>query len=103
GSTLGIVGFGAIGAAVATRATALGMRVLANRRSAGASHPAVEQFYAPADLKALLAECDAIVLAAPETPETHRMFNRDTFAAMKQGAYFCNVARGPLVDEAALI
>jgi len=103
GSTLGIVGFGAIGAAVATRAKALGMRVLANRRTPGASHPAVEQFYPPAALGALLAECDAVVLAAPESPETHRMFNRDTFAAMKPGAYFCNVARGPLVDEAALI
>ncbi len=103
GSTLGIVGFGAIGAAVATRAKALGMRVLANRRSPGASHPAVEQFYPPSALHALLAECDAVVLAAPESPETHGMFNRDTFAAMKPGAYFCNVARGPLVDEAALI
>jgi len=103
GSTLGIVGFGAIGAAVATRAKALGMRVVANRRSPGASHPAVERFHAPADLHALLAECDVIVLAAPETPETHRMFNRETFAAMKPGAYFCNVARGPLVDEPALI
>jgi phosphoglycerate dehydrogenase-like enzyme len=103
GSTVGIVGFGAIGAAMATRAKALGMRVLANRRTSGASHPAVEQFYGPADLKALLAECDAVVLAAPETPDTHRMFNRETFAAMKKGAYFCNVARGPLVDEPALI
>jgi phosphoglycerate dehydrogenase-like enzyme len=103
GSTVGIVGFGAIGTAVATRAKALGMRVLANRRTPGAHHPAVEQFFAPGDLPALLAECDAVVLAAPETPDTHHMFNRDTFAAMKRGAYFCNVARGPLVDEAALI
>jgi len=103
GSTLGIVGFGAIGAEVATRAKALGMRVLANRRTPGASHPAVEQFYPPSALHALLAECDAVVLAAPESPDTHGMFNRDTFAAMKPGAYFCNVARGPLVDEAALI
>jgi phosphoglycerate dehydrogenase-like enzyme len=103
GCTLGIVGFGAIGAAVATRAKALGMRVLANRRTHGASHPAVEQFFAPGDLAALLAECDAVVLAAPETPETYRLFNAETFAAMKPGAYFCNVARGPLVDEAALI
>jgi len=103
GSTLGIVGFGAIGAAVAVRAKALGMRVLANRRTPGATHPAVERFYPPAELKALLGECDAVVLAAPESPETHGMFNGETFAAIKPGAYFCNVARGPLVDEAALI
>jgi phosphoglycerate dehydrogenase-like enzyme len=103
GSTIGIVGFGAIGAAVATRAKALGMRVLANRRSAGAHHPAVEQFFSAGDLHALLAECDAVVLCAPESPETRLMFNADAFAAMKKGAYFCNVARGSLVDEPALI
>jgi phosphoglycerate dehydrogenase-like enzyme len=103
GSTVGIVGFGAIGAAVAVRAKALGMRVLGNRRTPGATHPAVERFYPPSELKALLAECDAVVLAAPEGPETHLMFDREAFAAMKKGAYFCNVARGPLVDEAALI
>jgi phosphoglycerate dehydrogenase-like enzyme len=103
GSTLGIVGFGAIGAAVATRAKAFGMRVLANRRTLGVGHPAVERFYPPAELKTLLAECDAVVLAAPESPETHGMFNREIFAAMKPGSYFCNVARGPLVDEPALI
>ena len=103
GSTIGVVGFGAIGAAVATRAKALGMRVLANRRTQGAHHPAVEQFF-PADaLHALLAECDAVVLCAPESPETRRMFDGAAFAAMKTGAYFCNVARGSLVDEPALI
>lgn len=103
GSTIGIVGFGAIGAAVAVRAKALGMRVLANRRTPGAKHPAVEQFFSPAELRALLAESDAVVLCAPESPETFQMFNRDLFGAMKKGAYFCNVARGTLVDEAALI
>jgi phosphoglycerate dehydrogenase-like enzyme len=103
GSTIGIVGFGAIGAAVAVRAKALGMRVLANRRTPGAKHPAVEQFFSPGELRALLAESDAVVLCAPESPETFHMFNRDLFASMKKGAYFCNVARGTLVDEAALI
>jgi phosphoglycerate dehydrogenase-like enzyme len=103
GSTIGIVGFGAIGAAVAVRAKALGMRVFASRRTQGATHPAVEQFFHPRDLHALLGECDAVVLAAPESPETHHMFDRVAFAAMKPGAYFCNVARGSLVDEAALV
>ena len=103
GSTIGIVGFGAIGAAVASRAKALGMRVLANRRTPGASHPAVETFFPAGDLPALLSECDAVVLCAPETPETLRMFDQAAFAAMKRGAYFCNVGRGSLVDEPALI
>ena len=103
GCTIGIVGFGAIGAAIAVRAKALGMRVLANRRTPGAEHPAVERFHGPADLHALLAESDAVVLCAPETPETYRMFDAATFRAMKPGSYFCNVARGSLVDEAALI
>jgi phosphoglycerate dehydrogenase-like enzyme len=103
GSTIGIVGFGAIGAATAVRAKALGMRVVASRRTPGATHPAVEQFFHPRDLHALLAECDAVVLAAPESPETHHMFDRAAFAAMKPGAYFCNVARGSLVDETALV
>ena len=53
---------GAIGAAVASRAKALGMRVLANRRTPGASHPAVETFFPAGDLPALLSECDAVVL-----------------------------------------
>jgi phosphoglycerate dehydrogenase-like enzyme len=103
GSTIGIVGFGAIGAAVAVRAKALGMRVLANRRTPDAKHPAVERFYQPAELKQLLAESDAVVLCAPETPETYRMFNHKLFGAMKKGSYFCNVGRGSTVDEAALI
>ncbi|MDB5397288.1 MAG: putative oxidoreductase [Rhodospirillales bacterium] len=103
GSTIGIVGFGAIGAAIAVRAKALGMRVLANRRTTGTSHPSVDRFFTVAELPALLGESDAVVLCAPETSETRRMFDRAAFAAMKHGAYFCNVARGSLVDEPAMI
>jgi phosphoglycerate dehydrogenase-like enzyme len=81
------------------------MRVLANRRTLppAGKHPVVDQFFSVNQLSALLAESDAVVLCAPETPETRLMFDRDAFAAMKRGAYFCNVARGSLVDEAALI
>jgi phosphoglycerate dehydrogenase-like enzyme len=104
GSTLGIVGFGAIGSAIATRAKALGMHVLVTRRhlAPGAAHPAVDRFYALSELHTLLACSDAVALCASETPETRHMFNETTFAAMKTGSFFCNVARGSLVDEAAL-
>jgi phosphoglycerate dehydrogenase-like enzyme len=105
GSTLGIVGHGAIGGAVAQRAKALGMRVLATKRklTPGLTDPSVDRFYAFDDLPSLLAESDAVVLAAPESAETLQLFNARTFAAMKTGAFFINVARGSLVDEAALI
>ena len=103
-SVLAIVGFGAIGQAVAWRAKAWGMRVLATRRhlQPGAGDPSVDGFYPVRDLKEMLGMADAVVLCATETPDTWRMFDADTFAAMKQGSYFCNVARGSLVDEQAL-
>lgn len=104
GSVLGIVGFGAIGQAVAWRARAWGMRVMATRRhlQPGATDPSVDRFYPAANLKEMLAGADAVVVSAAETPATSRMFDADTFAAMKAGSYFCNVARGSLVDEEAL-
>lgn len=105
GSTLGIIGYGAIGQAIARRAKAWGMTTLATRRhlEAGASDPSVDRFYPVDELKALLGQCDAIALCAAETPETYHMFNGETFAAMQRGGYFCNVSRGSLVDEKALI
>lgn len=104
GSSLGIVGYGAIGQAVAWRAKAWGMRVLATRRSwsEGQSDAAVDTFYPLSQLDDLLANSDAVVLSASETPENHRMFNTTRFMAMKPGSYFCNVSRGALVDEDAL-
>jgi len=105
GSTLGIVGYGAIGQAIASRAKAWGMQVLANKKhlQTGASDPSVDCFYSTGELQAMLTECDAVVLSAAETPETYHLFNAETFSAMKKGSYFCNVSRGSLVDEKALI
>ena len=54
-------------------------------------------------LRDMLAECDAIVAAVPETPETSRLIDRCAISSMKQGAFFINVGRGSLVDEDALI
>ena len=102
GSTLGIVGMGAIGSAVAVRARALGLSVLGVRRSAAADPTPAHELFAPERLHELLARCDAVVVAAPETPETRHLLDAAAFAAMRPGAVLVNVARGALVDEAAL-
>jgi phosphoglycerate dehydrogenase-like enzyme len=102
GGTIGLVGLGAIGTAVAVRARALGMRVLAVRRTSTPS-PAADEVFGPAELHSVLARCDAVVLSAPSTRATENLFDGKAFAAMKRGAVFCNVARGALVDEDALI
>jgi phosphoglycerate dehydrogenase-like enzyme len=105
GATLGLLGLGAINSEVASRAAAFGLRVLATRRSAtpGATAPNVERVYPPAELHQMLTECDAVVAAVPETPETTGLMDEAAFAAMPPGSFFCNVGRGSLVDEPALI
>ena len=104
GSVLGIVGLGHIGWAVARRAGALGLRVLATKRTVSAGdRDGVDEIFAPARLHEMLALCDCVVVSAPATPETHHLIDRAAFAAMKPGAVLVNVARGSLVDEAALL
>ena len=103
GCTVGVVGFGAIGSAVAERAAALGMRVVAVRRDPTADSPFADEVVGPDGLLDLLGRCDAVVLSAPATPGTEDLFDADAFATMRPGAVFCNVARGSLVDEDALL
>jgi phosphoglycerate dehydrogenase-like enzyme len=105
GSTLGIVGLGAIGKAVAARAKGLRMNVLASRRryAPGMTAENVDQLYAHDQLRAMLGQCDAIVVCAPETPETFHLIDEAALASAKKGAFLCNVARGSLVDEKALV
>lgn len=104
GMTLGLVGFGNICEAVATRAHAFGMRVLATRRSAPADVPGtVDAMYSADHLHEMLPHCDAVIAAVPDSPATRGLFDAATFAAMKPGAFFCNVGRGSLVDEPALV
>jgi phosphoglycerate dehydrogenase-like enzyme len=105
GSTVGLVGLGAIGGAVAVRARALGARTLGIRRSyrPGDTSQLCDELFGTDDLHTVLARCDAVVLSAPATPETENLFDEAAFATMPTGAVFCNVARGSLVDEAALI
>lgn len=102
GKTLGVVGLGGIGQQVARLGRALGMRVVGTRRSREPV-PHVERLYRPEELQALLAASDAVVLAAQLTADTHRLIDRAALAAMKPGALLVNVARGELIDEAALI
>lgn len=104
GSTIGIVGLGHIGRAVASRARALGCRTLGLTRSArpGDTSPDVDQLYPASELHALLAESDAVLVAAPATNDTQHLMDAKALAAMKRAAVLVNVARGSLVDEAEL-
>lgn len=104
GKTVGIVAYGDIGRAVASRVHGMGMRVLAlKRRAPTVPDPFVERFYGPAELNEMLGECDFVVAAAPLTPETHHMISDDAFAAMRSNAVLINIGRGPVVDQAALV
>ncbi|MEH0194161.1 D-isomer specific 2-hydroxyacid dehydrogenase family protein [Caulobacter sp. CCNWLY153] len=101
GTTLGLVGFGAIGEALAPRAQALGLNVIATRRS---DKPIpVSGVERVADLKTLFARSDHVVLAAPATPETERLIGREVLAHAKPGLHLINIARGALIDDDALL
>jgi lactate dehydrogenase-like 2-hydroxyacid dehydrogenase len=102
GATLGIVGLGRIGLAVARRAAAFGMPILATG-SRAASAEARALGVQPADLPRVLAESDVVTLHCPLTPETRHLIGAGQLAAMKPTAILVNTARGPIVDEAALV
>ena len=105
GATVGLIGLGNINAAVAARLQPFDVRVLATRRSAtpGATAPDVDVLYPTTDLHTMLAECDAVICAVPETASTAQLMDRAAFAAMKPRSFFVNVGRGSLVDEVALV
>jgi len=106
GKTLGIVGLGAIGQEAARLARAFGMRVIGIRRSATApreNSDNADLVLPPAELPRLLAESDFVLLSAPATTETRALIDAEALARMRPGSYLLNVARGTLVDEAALI
>lgn len=99
GRTLGIVGYGRIGAAVARIGRAFEMRILANRRHASGSVDGGGDYV---DLDRLFRESDVVTLHCPLTPETKELVNAATLARMKPTAYLINTARGGLVNEADL-
>jgi glyoxylate reductase len=96
GSTLGIVGLGRIGRAVAQRARGFDMHVLHTR-----SRPEPDPAYRPLD--ALLAEADVVSLHLPLTDETYGLIDAERLALMRDGACLINTARGQIVDEPALV
>jgi phosphoglycerate dehydrogenase-like enzyme len=102
GATLGLIGLGSIGREVATRAKALGMRVVAVREHPEKGNEGVDAVYGPSDLHPMLAEADYVVIAAPITSATQSLFDAARLAHMKPDAYLINVSRGQLVNEAAL-
>jgi glyoxylate reductase len=100
GATLGIVGFGRIGRAVARRATGFGMRILFSDPTLAAPEPGVEA--ARVDFDTLLREADFLSLHCPLTEATRGLMNAAAFARMKPTAVLINTSRGPVVDQEAL-
>lgn len=94
GQTVGIIGYGGIGRAVAARATALGMRVTGVGRRQEPGEPTIDD---------VLPASDYVVLSAPLTPATRHLISRDRIALMKPAAVFINLGRGKTVDEGALV
>jgi phosphoglycerate dehydrogenase-like enzyme len=99
--TLAIVGMGGIGVEIARRGLVCGMRVLAVDPRATAA-PDDVTLLRPDRLNAVLGESDFVVIAAPHTPETFKLFNRERIRRMKPTAYLINVGRGVIVDLADL-
>ena len=97
-----VVGLGTIGQGIAKRADALGMDVVGVRRS-DEPVPGVAELYDPSDLHEAIADARFVALALPHTPETDGLISTPEFEAMRDDAYLLNVARGPLVDEDALV
>ena len=102
GESLCVVGLGTLGQGIATRADALGMHVTGVKRTVEPV-PGVETVYANGDLHEAIAEARFVALAVPLTAETEGLFGDVEFDRMRDDAYLVNVARGPVVDQDALV
>jgi phosphoglycerate dehydrogenase-like enzyme len=103
GLTMGIIGFGGTGRAMARRAHAFGMICQAIDRDAVPNSPEVSEVKRPAFFHELLATSDVVSICCPLTPETRGLFNREAFAHMKPTAFLINVTRGEVVVEDDLV
>jgi phosphoglycerate dehydrogenase-like enzyme len=104
GRTLGLIGVGTIGAEIAKRAEAFGMRVIAlRRRPAYGTIGHVERVYGKEELAEFLGQCHVLVICAPLTPETDSMMGAAQFAQLPKGAVVINVGRAKIIDTEALI
>jgi phosphoglycerate dehydrogenase-like enzyme len=102
GATVGLIGLGSIGRAVAKSAKALGMRVIAVREHPEKGSEGADVVFGPAQIDDVFGEADYVVLAAPVTENTKAIANAERLALMKGDACLINVGRGQLVDEGAL-
>jgi len=104
GATLVVLGLGSIGGEVARLASAFGMHVIGvRRRPDAAPPPGVSQVVPPERLADAVVEADFLAVTAPLTPATRGLVSREVLGRMKPGAYLVNIARGAIVDEAALL
>lgn len=103
GTTMGIVGFGSIGQAAARRGQGFGMTLLAYDPVPTAGPAAADLGVELCELDSLFSRSDFVVLCCPLTPENHEMVNAKRLGSMPAGGCLVNVARGPLVDETALV
>ncbi len=104
--SLCVVGMGSIGRAIAARVRPFGMRVVGVKRTVhddDAAWEHADHLYATSNLRTALGEADFVAVTLPGTPETRHLLDAEAIASMKPGAYFCNVGRGTVVDEAALV
>lgn len=101
GKTAVVLGMGNIGAEIARRLHAFGIRVLGVTRT-GDPHPAADRTFASRELVRVIPEADAVILAVPLTRETRGIIGAAALAAFRPSAYLVNVSRGALVDQTAL-
>jgi len=101
-STVLIVGMGSIGREFAARAKALGMKILAIRENPAKGLEGADAVYSSSQIDEILPQTDYVLLCTPVTPATTGIMNAARLSKMKPDAYLINVARGPLIDEAAL-
>lgn len=101
-SVTAVIGLGDIGLYYARLVKALGGRVLGVKRRPGPCPEGVDELHTMEALPEVLGRADVVMSVLPETPETHHLFDGERFAAMKPGAIFVNVGRGPAVEEKAL-
>ena len=102
GLTVGIIGLGRVGYEVARRAAVFGCRVIAANRSPRAPGDGVERIFPLGELDRMLPECDVVVVASAQGPQTEGLIDRRRLGLLRRSAFLINIARGVIVDEAAL-